>query len=262
MSGASQSLAGRRVAVTRGKGGDDPLSRRLRELGAEVLDVPAVVTAPPSSWEPLDGALRELAGFDGIAFASATAVERFVERLGTLGLPPPEGRTRLAAVGAATAARLRELLRAADVVPPVATGEALAAALAPGARGLRFLVPRAEEGRPELVDGLAAAGATVVAVPCYRTVAAPPERLAPLAEDLAAGRIDAVAFAAPSAVRSVVAGLGNRARLLAGCTLAAIGATTAAALREEGFEATVVPASAAAEALADAIADRLGPRAG
>jgi hypothetical protein len=95
------------------------------------------------------------------------------------------------------------LLRAPDLVPAEARGEALAAALAPHVRGRRVLVPRAEEGRPELVDGLARAGADVVAPAAYRTVAAPPEALAPLGELLRAGAIDAIAWrAAARAVRS------------------------------------------------------------
>jgi uroporphyrinogen-III synthase len=72
--------------------------------------------------------------------------------------------------------------------------------------------------------------------------------------------VDAVAFASPSAVRSVVAGLGERARLLRGTALAAIGPTTSAALAEAGFPCAVRPDTASAPALADAIARHLGPR--
>ena len=251
-------LDGRRVAVTRGKGGDDPLAARLRALGAEVLEAPAVATAPPASWAPLDAALAELEAFDWIAFASATAVEAALGRLEALGRPPPPARVRLAAVGRATAAALARRLRPPDLVPPDATGEALAAALAPGVRGLRVLVPRAAEGRPELVDGLAAAGAEVVAAPAYRTVPAPPEALAPLGEALRRGELDAVAFASPSAVRAVVGALGAAA--LSRCALAAIGPTTAAALRDAGLEASIVPAVSTAADLADAVAARLGAR--
>lgn len=254
-------LAGRRVAVTRGAGGDDALSRRLRQLGAEVLEAPSIALAPPSSWEALDAALRDLAAADWIAFASANAVERTVARAAALGVDRAAlARPRLAAVGRATAERLAALVRAPDLVPAEARGEALAAALAPEARGRCVLVPRAEEGRPELVDGLAAAGARVVAPSAYRTVPAPPEALAPLAEALAAGAVDAVLFASPSAVRSVAAALGERAPLLGRAALAAIGPTTAAALHALGFAEVLQPPRASAEALADAVAEHLGPR--
>ncbi len=253
-------LDGRLVAVTRGKGGDDPLSARLRELGARVLEVPAIGVGPPTSWDEIDAALRSLDQFDWIAFASATAVGAILARARALGVPPPPVGTRLAAVGKATAERLTAVLRAPDLVPPQATGAALAAAMAPQMRGRRVLVPRAEEGRPELVDGLAAAGAEVVAAACYRTVPAPASVIAPLGEAVVDGKVDAVAFASPSAVRAVVAGLGSRAALLGRCALAAIGPTTAAALEEVGLEAAVSPARATAVDLADEIARHLGPR--
>lgn len=255
------SLAGRRVAVTRAAG-DDALTRRLRQLGAEVLEAPSIALAPPASFDELDAALRALDAVDWIAFASATAVERTVARAAQLGVPRAAlARPRLAAVGPATAERLAALVRPPDLVPAEARGEALAAALAAAVRGRRVLVPRAQEGRPELVDGLARAGAAVAAPAAYRTVPAPPEALAPLAAALAEGRVEAVLFASPSAVRSVAAALGVRAPLLARAVLAAIGPTTAAELRSHGFGDVLLPASASAEALADAVAARLGPRA-
>ncbi len=253
-------LDGRRVAVTRGKGGEDPLTVRLRELGAQVLDVPAIAVGAPVSWDEFDAAARDLSQYDWIAFASATAVDAALSRIVALGLPPPPVGTRLAAVGKATAQRLQERLRAPDLVPGNATGAALAEAMAPQMRGRRVLVPRAAEGRPELLDGLAAAGADVVSAPCYRTVPAPAVALAPLGEAILDGKIDAVTFASPSAVKSVIAALGPRAELLGRCALAAIGPTTAEALRECGLRAAVIPETASAAALADAIARHLGPK--
>jgi uroporphyrinogen-III synthase len=252
-------LDGRCVAVTRGKGGEDGLSARLRELGAKVLDVPAIAVAPPESWEALDEALSALAQFDWIAFASATAVDATLSRIATLGLSPPPMGTRIAAVGKATADRLQNRLRAPDLVPETANGWSLAAAMAPYVRGRRVLVPRAADGRPELMEGLVAAGADVTAVACYRTVAASSLQVEPLGEAILDGTVHAVTFASPSAVRSIVAGLGARAALLDRCALAAIGPTTAAALQEAGLRVTVVPAAATAPDLAEAIARHLGP---
>ena len=140
------------MAVTRGKGGEDGLSARLRDLGARVLDVPAIAVAPPESWAELDAALSNLDQFDWIAFASATAVDATLSRIVALGMAPPPVGTRLAAVGKATADRLHERLRAPDLVPMNATGAALAAAktfadaAAPGASCGR--VPSRSRGSP------------------------------------------------------------------------------------------------------------------
>ncbi len=253
------SLAGRRVAVTRGKGTEDALSTRLAELGAEVLDAPAITFGPPASHDPLDAALHDLAGVAWIAFASAHAVECTVARAAAIGVDRADlRRPRLAAVGGATAQRVSALLREPDLVPGDARGEALARALASEVRGRRVLVPSAEEGRPELVEGLLAAGAEVHAPVAYRTVPAAPESLAPLVAALERGTVDAVAFASPSAVRSVISTLAGRVALLERTVLAALGPTTAAELRGAGLVVAVQPARASGAALADAIAEHLG----
>jgi uroporphyrinogen-III synthase len=251
-------LHGRTVVVTRGAGGEDTLGPRLRALGATVLEFPAITIGPPPDPAPLDAALSGLSRFAWAAFASGNAVERTVARLDALGVPRGLlADLRLACVGSATAARLEALVRAPDLVPGEHTGAALAAALARHVAGRAVLVPRAAEGRPELVEGLRAAGAEVVAPVAYRTLPAAPEALAPLADLLQAGRVDAVTFASPSAVRSVVGALGARAALLGRALLGAIGPTTAAALREAGLAAGVAPAEHTAEGLAEALAGRL-----
>ncbi len=191
-------------------------------------------------------------------FASATAVDRTLERLETLGVDRAGlGRLRLAAVGPATADRLARAVREPDLVPAEAVGSALAAALVPHVAGKRVLFPRPAEGRPELLAGLLAAGAEVAAVEAYRTLPAPAEAIRPLASWIEAGEVQAVAFASPSAVKAVVAGLGERAALLRGVVLAAIGPTTSEALRGAGLEPGAQPARYTGPDLADAIAARL-----
>ncbi len=262
MAPAPPRLDGRRVAVTRGKQGEDALADRLRALGAEVLDFPAIAVAPPeaAAQAVVDAVLRRLDDFEWAVFASGNAVDQTLARLASLGLGPEAlARLRLAAVGPATAERLTRAVRAPDLTPAEARGTALAEALAPQVRGRRVLVPRAEEGRPELVDGLQAAGAQVVAPVVYRTVPAPPESLAPLGDALERGEVDAVVFMSPSAVKSVVAALGARASLLVRTAVAVIGPTTAEAVAAAGLRVDVQPGAARAEALADAIAARLGP---
>jgi uroporphyrinogen-III synthase/uroporphyrinogen III methyltransferase/synthase len=249
----------RTVVVTRGKGGEDALSARLRELGAVVREIPSIAFAPPADEGPLDVALHEAGRFAWVVFASATAVERTVARMRALGLDPALlARARLAAVGPATAERVARELREPDLVPAVATGAAMAAALAPHVGGRPVLVPRPADGRPELVEGLRAAGAEVTAVEAYRTVPAPAEAIRPLAAWIGAGEVDAVAFASPSAVSSVVAGLGPDASLLRRVVLAAIGPTTADALRAAGYEPAAEPSRHTGADLAEAIAARVG----
>lgn len=257
---ATPRLDRRTVVVTRTKAGEDALAARLVELGAAVRELPAIAFAPPADPAPLDAALRDLARFDWAVFTSATAVDRTLERLAALGQDPAAlGRLSLAAVGPATAERLAAAVREPDLVPKEALGAAMAGALAPHVRGRRVLFPRPAAGRPELLAGLLAAGAEVAAVEAYRTLPAPPEAIRPLAAWILAGEVAAVAFASPSAVSAVVAGLGEERALLDRVVLAAIGPTTAEALRAEGLEVGTQPARYTGTDLAEAIAARLGP---
>jgi uroporphyrinogen-III synthase/uroporphyrinogen III methyltransferase/synthase len=251
-------LDGRTVVVTRGKGDSDALGDRLRALGATVRELPSIAVGPPESWGPLDAALRALDGFDWVVFASGNGVERTLERMEVLDVPRAALAARqLAAVGPATAERLAREVRAPDFVPAEAKGEALAAEIAPRVRGRKVLLPRAADGRPELPAGLAAAGALLSAPDAYRTVAAPAELLRPLAEWIARREVDAVAFASPSAVKAVVGALGADPGPLRRVLIAAIGPTTAAALRDAGLEVGAMPETYTAAALADAIAAAL-----
>jgi uroporphyrinogen-III synthase/uroporphyrinogen III methyltransferase/synthase len=253
-------LDGRTVVVTRGNGDSDALGDRLRALGASVRELPSIAIGPPESWGPLDDALRALDGFDWVIFASGNGVDRTLERMAALDVPVAALAARkLAAVGPATALRLARGVRAPDLVPGEAKGEALAAELAPRVRGRKVLLPRAADGRPELPRGLAAAGALLTAPDAYRTVPAPAETLRPLAGWIAGGEIDAVTFASPSAVKAVTGALGPEREALRKVLLSVIGPTTAAALRDAGFEVGAMPSEYTAPALAEAIAARLGP---
>jgi uroporphyrinogen-III synthase/uroporphyrinogen III methyltransferase/synthase len=256
-------LAGRTVAVTRGDKRNDPLAARLRELGARVLEVPSITFAPPASFGPLDEALRQLRRFAWAVFASANGVERTLDRAAEIGVPREDWRgVRLAAVGPATAERLAVALRVPDLIPPEARGTSLAAALAPLVAGVPVLVPRAEEGRPDIVEGLLRAGAEVCAPVAYRTIPVDADALQPLADALATGSVDAITFASPSAVRSVVSALGPGAMAaLSSVTLAAIGPTTGAAIRDAGLTPSVEPPEYTVPALAAALAAALSRRA-
>jgi uroporphyrinogen-III synthase len=235
-------LSGRRIAVTRAEESARDLAARLETLGAATIACPTIAIAPPVSWVPLDTALTRLAAYDWVVFTSANAVRAFSERLGVAGarcaLPDA---LRIAAVGRATADATRSLLRAPDLVPREARAAGLVAALGATA-GQRYLLPQSAIARPELAEGLRAAGATVETVTAYRTVAGAPAALGEIAELLHAGALDAVTLTRPSTVAGFLdglAGVGVAPELLLRLprrpALCCIGPTTAAATRARGL---------------------------
>jgi len=240
-------LAGRRIAVTRAGGATHGLTARLRALGAEPIACPTIAIVPPADWRALDAALARLDTYDWLVFASANAVRAFGERREALGLAgAPPATLRIAAVGRATAAMARAVLRAPDLVPADGRAAGLVAALGAMA-GRCCLIPSSDIARPELADGLRAAGATVEVVTAYRTLPVAPGALGTVATAIRNGMLDAVTFTSPSTVAGFLDGLagnglapGQLARLPHRPALCCIGPTTATAIRDYGLSVDAI----------------------
>lgn len=166
-------LFGRRVVVTRAREQAGEFSRRLADLGAEVLEIPTVRIAHPTEREPMIEALAGLGEYDWVVFTSVNGVNAFFDGL----LAAFEdlravGNLRFAAVGSATAARIRELHLRVDAIPDEFVGKAVADAIEKkeSLENLRVLLARAEVASPELCRQLEDRGAIVDDVSFYRTM--------------------------------------------------------------------------------------------
>ncbi len=213
-------LHGRTVAVTRARPQASALAARLRELGAEVVEAPAIRT------RALEAALPDVRGHDLVCVTSPNGAHALFERLDAAGLDARAlaGRA-VAAIGPGTARALREHGVRADVVPERAVAEGLVEALA-GLAVRRALIVRGRGGRDVLPEALRARGAAVDVLELYETVAEPLDE--PTAH--AAAAADYVTFTSASTVRFFLAAAGG----LDGPRIASIGPATSAALREAG----------------------------
>lgn len=239
-------------------------ARVLAPLGLDVIAMP--VTRTQSAADP-DALLRALGdgAYTAIVVASARAAAELMrahERLA----PPVEAIAPIWAVGPATKRALESGGLTAHVPDDVKDGGELAVKLAASRdlRGERVLVPRAEEGRTEILDVLREAGAVVVDVVAYRTVPTPPDdaTLTLGLDALVGGRAVICGVFAPSQVGSLAAIVAARGGSLAGLstTFCAIGETTAAALREAGAGQIVVAAAPTPEGMAQAVGSVYPPR--
>ena len=236
-------LHGRTIAVTRARPQASALAARLRELGAEVVEAPAIRVAP------VEAALPDLAGYDLVCVTSPNGAHELFARLAEAGLDARAlaGRS-VAAIGPGTARALGEHGIVPDVVPARSVAEGLVDALA-DVPVSRALVVRGREGRDVLPDALRARGATVDLLVLYETVAEP---LDP-ATAAAAAAADYVTFTSASTVRFFLAATGG----LSGPRLVSIGPATSAALRDAGLAPDVeadphTPDGLVAALLADA----------
>jgi len=163
-------LHGCKVVVTRPAELASTMSKRLRVLGAEVLDIPATEIVPIRDNEALNHAFYHLASYDWLVFTSPSGVRVFFDAMIEAGIDHRLISGKIAALGKGTLAELRKRGFLADLVPETATGEALGAALASVVEtGASILIPRARVGNKALVAALSACD--VDDVPTYDTVA-------------------------------------------------------------------------------------------
>lgn len=248
-------LFGKRVLVTRPREQAAELASALAEHGAESCVVPLLELAAPDAWAPVDAALDARDEYAGLVLASGNAVRAFAARARERGVSLAAARWRVCCVGPRTAEAAREAGLPVHLVPDRHAGVNLAAAIAqrPELAQGRLLLPRAKDGRDELPDALRAAGAVLDVVSVYRTVPAAIDA-AELRRQLSAGELHGLTFASPSAVRVFVEHLDADARSAAdACKVAAIGRTTAEALRVAGLRVDAVAEAAGVAPLVEAL---------
>src|SRR4030095_3628983 len=197
-------LFGQRIVVTRTREQASQLSRQLLERGAEVLEIPTIKTIPPNRQDGIVEALGGFNAYDWIVFTSPNGVSLFFDYFFKKFQDLRDiGGVRIAAVGPATAAKLKELHLQVDLMPLeyLATGIGEALAAFESLENLRILLPRAQVAHPDLPKLLEDKGAIVDDIACYQTV--------PETEDLtgAAGKMlaegaDWITFTSSSTVEN------------------------------------------------------------
>jgi uroporphyrinogen III methyltransferase / synthase len=167
-------LFGNRIVVTRAGDQAAPFSKQLRALGADVLEVPTIKIEAPLAREALVDAMLELNSYDWLIFTSPNGVTSFFEYFFRQFHDMRDiGGCRIAAVGPATAKKLKELHLQVDLMPDEAMAASIAEAFTEyeSIENLKICLLRAEVANPELPSALEALGAIVDDVACYRTVA-------------------------------------------------------------------------------------------
>jgi uroporphyrinogen III methyltransferase/synthase len=238
-------LFGQRIVVTRTREQASQLSKQLSDLGAEVLEIPTIKLVPPTEdrRQDLIDALLELNSYDWLVFTSPNGVtaffDLFFKRFHDL---RDIGGARFAAIGPATAAKLKELHLQVDLMPTEAIGSKIAEAFDKyeTVENLKICLLRAEVANADLPAALEELGAIVDDIAVYKTVAET-EDLNGAAAKLTEAGMDWITFTSASTVEHFHArfDLPKLLKQFPKARLVAIGPETSKAIRALGLEPTV-----------------------
>ena len=227
-------LFGKRIVVTRTRKQASALSDRLRDLGADVIELPTIRIEPPKELLEFGELVRDAHTYDWLIFTSPNGVEAFFEMFYKIFKDAREiGGVRIAAIGPATAAKVREYHLTVDLLPEEYVAESVIAAFKKegDVENLKILIARAEKARDVLPESLSKLGAIVDVAVAYRTV--------PETEDVSGGMArfreegaDMVTFTSSSTVENFLA---LKLPLPAGLNVASIGPVTSRTAQELGL---------------------------
>ena len=227
-------LFGKRIVVTRTRKQAGALSTKLRDLGADVIELPTIRIEPPTDLLAFGQLVQDAHTYDWLIFTSPNGVEAFFEMFFKIFKDAREiGGVRIAAIGPATAAKVREYHLAVDLQPEEYVAESVVEAFKKegDVENLKILIARAEVARDVLPESLTKLGAIVDVACAYRTV--------PETEDVSGGMArfrdegaDMITFTSSSTVDNFLA---LKLPMPAGLKVASIGPVTSKTARDHGL---------------------------
>jgi len=249
-------LAGRKILITRARDQAAVFASSLKDLGAEVIELPTIEIVPPASWKGLDRAIDQLGSYDWLIFTSANGVNFFWQRLKERGKGPRlPSSLKVCAIGPATAYQLKEKGMEVDYTPKEFIAEAILKGFEKMVlKGRRILLARARQARDILPKGLRQLGAKVDVVETYRTVK-PKGGSKRLKGLLTKGKIDAITFTSSSTVNHFAELLKKEdlQKLLKDIAIACIGPITARTAKNWKMRVQIQPKQYTVPALTQAV---------
>src|SRR3989449_2121728 len=231
-------LLGKRIVVTRTRKQASVLSGKLRALGAHVIELPTIRIETPSNLREFAELVQDAHIYDWIVFTSANGVDGFFDIFFKLYDDAREiGGVRIAAIGPATAQRVKDFHLHADLQPDEFVAEAVSREFKKqgSIENLRILLVRAEKARDTLPKELSALGAIVDEGFAYRTEPETRGTSGPRRQ-LAQDGADLITFTSSSTVENFLAlGLSWPQ----GMRIASIGPITSKTVRDQGLKVDV-----------------------
>lgn len=250
-------LFGKRIVVTRTREQAGELSSRLRDLGADVIELPTIKIAHPTNKLEFAESIVASHTYDWLVFSSPNGVKRFFEAFFSVYSDIRcIGGARIAAIGEATAAELKKHGIAVDVMPEKAVAEELVKAFKKRNKeedtnidNQTFLWVHGEQARDIISKGLTELGAIVDHCLAYSTVPETGDPTGAIAQwDTQPPHI--ITFTSSSTAENFFA---LNLPWPKGCKAASIGPITTATLNQLGQKPTIKAEEHSIPGLVDAI---------
>ncbi len=252
-----KSLFAKRIIVTRTRAQAGILSEKLKELGAEVMEIPTIKIISQKADKQLKSAFSS-GKYDWIFFTSQNGVYEFAAFLKRTGKDSRIfGSAKICAIGSETTKSLLNIGVLPDYVPLQFVAEAIVNHFknirSEGAHSRQALILRAKRGRDILPEGLKKAGFRIKIIGLYDT-AVPKESALALRQALKE-EVDFVTFTSSSTVSNFIKLLGrDYRRRLHRVKFASIGPVTSRELKKFGLEADIMARVYTTDGLVEAMA--------
>lgn len=252
-------LFGKSIAVTRTRRQAGELIDQLRALGADAFEMPTIRIEPAPNKREFYEVVADCHAYDWIVFTSPNGVDAFFKAYYEIYRDARDiGGARIAAIGPATAERVRCFHLQVDVQPEKYVAEAILDELQKemSVENLKFLLPRAEGAREILATELTRLGAIVDDIAAYRTV---PETNDPTGgiQRFREEGADLITFTSSSTAENFAA---LKLPLKENLQIASIGPITTKTVRNLGLDVDVEAKKHDIPGLVAAIVDHFAPR--
>jgi uroporphyrinogen III methyltransferase/synthase len=254
-------MFGHRVLVTREHSTG---FEALEELGAEIIEFPTIRIVPPVTYEELDAAINRIQTYDWLIFTSGNGVRHFLQRFFARekDIRDLKG-IKICAIGTKTAAEIGKYGVRVDLIPGEFNAEGLIETFRKGhgakgmeLKGMRFLMPRAEQAREIFPKKVKELGGEIDVPVAYRTVK-PELHAKRMKRFLKEGRITIATFTSAATFTNFMEIIGDDAHeLLEGVTIAVIGPVTRKAVEKAGLTVDIMPQESTIEAMVQEIMKR------
>ncbi len=226
-------LFGKRIVVTRTRQQAGDLSRKLAQLGADVIELPTIRIEPPKDLKTFGQLVMDSHGYDWIVFTSPNGVDRFFEMFYKLYHDARSiGGAKIAAIGPGTVEKIKQYHLAVDLVPEKFVAEGLIKAFKKeGVENQTILWVKAEQTREVIANELTGMGAIVDEAIAYRTVPESEENSDAFGRFKSEGA-DVITFTSSSTVDHF---MDLKLPLPEGIKIASIGPVTSKTLKKHGL---------------------------